>query len=84
MELLINDTQLETIANLGNQIEKLATENQIEYIDACVLYCERHDVEIETLGALLKKHQKVVSKIRKEAEELNYIEKQSVTKIDFE
>jgi hypothetical protein len=84
MELIISDSQLETIANIGNEIETIATKYGIEYIDACIMYCEKYNVEVETLGSLLKKHQNVVSKIRQEAENLNCIEKQSSVKIDFE
>ena len=84
MELSINDIQLENIANIGHQIEQLASELRIDYIDACVYYCEKHNVEIEALGALLKKHQNVVSKIREEAEALHFIKKQTSAKIKFE
>ena len=84
MDLLISDKQLENIADIGNQIDLIATEKKIEYIDACIEYCDRHNIEIETLGNLLKKHQKVVSRIRKEAEELNYMPKQETARIDFE
>ena len=84
MVLLISDEQLENIADIGNQIEAIATEKKIEYVDACILYCNRHQIEVETLGNLLKKHQKIVSKIRKEAEDLNYLANQKSVRIDFE
>lgn len=58
-------------------IEDFVEENDTDYIDAVIHYCEIHEIEIETVGALICKDLNLVSKIQTEAEALNYLKKTS-------
>ena len=76
--------QLQRVMMVGGEIESLRQSLDIDYIEACLMYCEKYDIEVETLGEVIKNHQNMVSKIRKEAEDLHFIEKTTATKIEFE
>ena len=60
-------------------IEKFVQETQMTYIDAIVEYCDRNNIEVESVGKLISKPLK--EKIRFEATELNYLKKTSLAKL---
>lgn len=47
----------------------------ISYIDALVYYAEKHDVEIEVIGEIVRRSPVLKSKIREDAEKLRLVEK---------
>ena len=66
--------------NLNNfkfveEIEKLCSVKNIDYIDAIVLWCERNNLEVETAAAWIKKDPVMKSKIQAEAENLNVLKR---------
>ena len=46
----------------------------VSYIDALVIYAEKHDLEIEVLGEIIKKSPIIKSKVRDDAERLNLVD----------
>jgi 16S rRNA G527 N7-methylase RsmG len=66
---------LDNILVLANRIENISEQYDISLIDACVHYCESNDIEIEYVGDILKKNQRLSLKIEKEAEKLNFLRK---------
>lgn len=56
------------------KINQLATEKQIGYIDAVLLYCEIHDIEITVAAELTNMALKV--KLEENASSLNLLKKQ--------
>ena len=54
-------------------IEKLKREKKISYIDAIVSYCEKNNIETDTVGKLIAKPLK--EKIEVEARNLNLLQK---------
>ena len=54
-------------------IEKLKREKKISYIDAIVSYCEKNNIETDTVGKLISKPLK--EKIEVEARNLNLLQK---------
>ena len=54
-------------------IEKLKREKRISYIDAIVSYCEKNNIETDTVGKLISKPLK--EKIEVEARNLNLLQK---------
>jgi len=58
-------------------IEDLVWQHDIEYIDAIVMHCEKHDIEIESIASLIKNNEYFKSKIQFEAEKLNFLPKTS-------
>jgi len=68
------------LINLNNfkfveEIEKLCSVKNIDYIDAIVLWCERNNLEVETAAAWIKKDPVMKSKIQAEAENLNVLKR---------
>jgi hypothetical protein len=57
------------------EIEDLCISKNIEYIDAVVCWCEKHNFEIEYAADLIKTHPVLKSKIQTEAENLNFIKR---------
>ena len=60
-------------------IEQFVQETQLSYIDAIVEYCDRNNIEVESISKLISKPLK--EKIRYEASELNYLKKTSLAKL---
>jgi hypothetical protein len=59
----------------AQQIEIIHKNQDIDYIDAVVFWCEKNNIEIELVASLINKDQVLKSKIRVEAENLNIIKK---------
>lgn len=69
----------EEITNFSFQIEALAKEKRLSYIDAIVLYCESTGFEIELSAKLISNTLK--AKIKMEAETLHYLPKSNTAKL---
>lgn len=59
----------------AEQIEAVAKEKRIDYIDAVVFYCEKNGLDIETAADLIKANAKLKVKVRLAAEDNNYFPK---------
>ena len=57
----------------------VAFENEMNYIDAIVFYCEKNEIEIESVPKLISKPLK--EKLKYDAQKLNYIKKTSRAKL---
>lgn len=68
---------LNNIFFISSEIDKMVEDLDIDYIDACLLYCEQNDLEVEYVGDIIKNNQNILGKIQKEAEDLNYLQKES-------
>ena len=77
------EENLELITKIGTEIEDLVYLHDISYIDACILYCEDNDVEIELLAKVIKDHQPIKANIRREAEKLNCVQAESTVVFEY-
>ena len=68
-----------TTARFSQDVEKIAYENKMNYIDAIVHYCETNEIEIESVSKLISKPLK--EKLKYDAQKLNYIKKTSRAKL---
>lgn len=59
-------------------IEEYVKENQCDYIEAIVSYCDENGIEVETVPKLLSKPLK--ERIKCSAEKLNFLKKTSKSK----
>lgn len=72
-----------TIDDLSNrdqvvvEIERICQRDDIGYIDAIVEYCEKNQLEIESIGEMIARHPMLKMKLTEEAEQCNFIEKTS-------
>ena len=68
-----------TTAKFSQDVEKVAFENKMNYIDAIVFYCEKNEIEIESVPKLISKPLK--EKLKYDAQKLNYMKKTSRAKL---
>jgi len=68
-----------TTAKFSQEVEKVAFENEMNYIDAIVFYCEKNEIELESVPKLISKPLK--EKLKYDAQKLNYMKKTSRAKL---
>jgi len=64
-----------TLKDFQREIDKLAFEKRIDFMEAVLLYCETTGMEIEVAGSLIKSSAKMKARIQDEAEALNFFPK---------
>lgn len=57
------------------EIEKIRNNGEVNYMDAVIHYCEKMNLEIESIGEFIRKNALLKAKIQEEAEQLNFLEK---------
>lgn len=68
-----------TAAKFSQEVEKIAYDHSMNYIDAIVHYCEANAIEIESVPKLISKPLK--EKLKFDAQKLNYMKKTSRAKL---
>jgi len=69
----------EEVVSFSMRIEELVENKQIPYMDAIILYCENVEMEIEVAAKLLSGA--IKSKLKAEAEELNFLPRSNTLKL---
>ena len=72
---VVVESLLQTPKKFSLEIENIAKEKRISHMDAVIDYCQKNNVEPDTVGRLITKGLK--EKIEANARELNYLEKQA-------
>lgn len=57
------------------EVEIFAYENDVEYIDAVIYWCEKNNIELELAAEWIKKDHSFKGKIQIEAENLSFLKK---------
>lgn len=73
---------VDKLLNVSAEIERLIDTHQLDYIDACLLYCEQHQLDVEQFAMLIRNNQNIKSKLQVEAEQLNFLKKQPRIQFD--
>jgi hypothetical protein len=68
-----------TSAKFSQDVEKIASHNAMNYIDAILHYCDINNIEVETVSKLITKPLK--EKLKYDAQKLNFIKKTSRAKL---
>ena len=68
-------------SRFAQEIESLVSEQKSSYIDAIVTFCERNNIDLESVPKLISKPLK--EKLKYEATELNFLKKSSRAKLPF-
>ena len=63
----------------AEDIEKIVLNTKLNYIDAIVQYCEKNEIELDTVNKLVSRPLK--EKLRAEATELNFLKRTSRGKL---
>ena len=66
---------VKTLKDFQREVEQLAFEKRIDFMDAVLLYCEKTGMEVEAAGSLIKSSEKMKARVQDEAEALNYFPK---------
>ena len=61
------------------EIEKIVANDELNYIDAILHYCETNNIEVESVTKLISKPLK--EKLKYDAQELNFMKKTSRAKL---
>lgn len=68
---------VKTLKDFQREVETLAFEKRIDFMEAVLLYCEQTGMEVEVAGSLIRSSAKMKARIQDEAEALNYFPKTS-------
>lgn len=68
-----------TSVKFSQDVEKIAYENSMNYIDAILFYCEKNEIELDTVPKLISKPLK--EKLKFDAQQLNFMKKTSRAKL---
>lgn len=71
----VNDSEEVSLQNIFNEIDVIAQSNSGDYMSAIIVYCEKNDIEIESIAKYIKNNVVLKAKLQEEAEELNYLDK---------
>lgn len=71
----IEETFLKTPSDFMIEVDKIAEDRRLSYIDAVIYFCEKAGIEIETAAALIKSSAKMKAKVQLDAEEQNFLPK---------
>jgi len=63
----------------SEEIEKLVRDNSMKYMDAIVFFCEKNNIDIESIPKLVSKPLK--ERLKAEATELNLLKRTSLAKL---
>ena len=74
-ELPVTPTTLNTSKTFSMNIENIAAEKNITHMEAVLDYCQRNDLEPDTVGNLIPKSLK--EKIEANARDLNFLPRQA-------
>jgi len=66
---------LKELSNIIKDIEELVWLEDITYIEAAIQIAEKHEIEEENIGNIIKNCPALYQKITEEAERLHFIEK---------
>ena len=67
------------IDNIGDESEKIVSEEQLNYIDAIVHYCDTNSLEVESVTKLISKPLK--ERLKWDATRLNFMKRTSRAKL---
>ncbi len=60
---------------IHHNIESLVQNNNLDYIDAILHYCDLNSLDVETIGSIISLDANLTAKIQEEAENLHYLKK---------
>jgi nicotinamide riboside kinase len=72
------------MALTGDLIIELAEETGLNYIDACIEYCDQNEFDYEDIAKVVESHQVLHNLIQEDAQRLNFIATENATTIRYE
>jgi len=66
-------------ARFAEEVEKIVKDNNFNYIDAIIAFCEENKIEVDSVSKLISKPLK--EKLKYDAQQLNFMKKTSRAKL---
>ena len=66
-------------ARFAEEVEKIVKDNNFNYIDAIITFCEENKIEVDAVSKLISKPLK--EKLKYDAQQLNFMKKTSRAKL---
>lgn len=79
----MNDSEF-TIEQIGQEIMEIAENDGLNYIEACIAYCDDHDIDYDEIAGVVEKHQKLKLLVQSDAQKLNFIKRETLTEFQYE
>ena len=67
------ELEIKTPTQFVHEVEKIVKEKNISYLDACMHYAQKANVEIEIIASLIKGSQLLKSKVQFDAEQFRLV-----------
>ena len=67
------ELEIKTPKQFVHEVDKIVKEKNISYLDACMYYAQKANVEIEIIASLIKGSQLLKSKVQFDAEQLRLV-----------
>lgn len=76
---MVDDVLAKTMntSKFSAEIDNLVVKNRLSYFDAIIYYCEKNNIEVESVASLIKSNLRMKSRLQTEAEELNFLPKRA-------
>ncbi len=71
----LNSNSVLVQEEFSRDIEEIVYMYDVCYMDAIIIYAERVGAEVETVGALVKRHPVLKAKLHEECAEVNLVER---------
>lgn len=83
MANIIDDkSKSKAVTDFLSHIERLRQTGHVDYLDAILHFCEKENLEIDTVAKFVRNNAILKAKVQEEAESLNIIEKTTRLPID--
>jgi len=76
------DLPIRTVKDFQREVERLAFEKRIDFMEAVLVFCEQTGMDVEAAGGLIRSSAKLKARIQEEAEALNYFPKTTKLPLD--
>lgn len=80
--IIDEDLPIRTVKDFQREVERLAFEKRIDFMEAVLVFCEQTGMDVEAAGGLIRSSAKLKARIQEEAEALNYFPKTTKLPLD--
>ena len=82
VDIVDDKSKSRAVTEFLTHIEQLRRTGHVDYLDAILHFCEKENLEIETVARFVRNNAILKAKVQEEAESLNIIEKTTRLPID--
>ena len=76
-KIIMKIINIKSASDFVIEIEMIVKDKKCEYMDAIMIYCERNNMEVETVADIIKHNSILKAKLQYEAEVMNMMKRTS-------